>query len=65
LVGGRAGYRPDTVRVLTSDDGTHWTDRGGVVRPNDASGNRFEVRFAPGPGAAREGGLHPHVHAVG
>lgn len=42
-----SGYRPDTVRVLTSDDGEHWTDRGGVTRPNDASGNRFEVRFAP------------------
>jgi hypothetical protein len=42
-----SGYRPDTVRVLTSDDGEHWTDRGGVARPNDASGNRFEVGFAP------------------
>jgi hypothetical protein len=42
-----SGYRPDTVRVLTSDDGEHWTDRGGLTRPNDASGNRFEVRFAP------------------
>ncbi|TDC18893.1 glycoside hydrolase domain-containing protein [Kribbella albertanoniae] len=43
-----SGYRPDTVRVLTSDDGVSWTDRGPVVsRPNDASGNRFEVRFAP------------------
>ena len=42
-----SGYRPDTVRILTSDDGTTWTDRGGVNRPNDASGNRFEVRFAP------------------
>ncbi|MFI5691333.1 glycoside hydrolase domain-containing protein [Kribbella sp. NPDC051586] len=42
-----SGYRPDTVRVLTSDDGERWTDRGGVTRPNDASGNRFEVRFAP------------------
>ncbi|GAA1707272.1 hypothetical protein GCM10009745_63880 [Kribbella yunnanensis] len=43
-----SGYRPDTVRVLTSDDGSNWTDRGPVVtRPNDASGNRFEVRFAP------------------
>ncbi|WP_112245254.1 glycoside hydrolase domain-containing protein [Kribbella monticola] len=42
-----SGYRPDTVRVLTSEDGQTWTDRGGVSRPNDASGNRFEVRFAP------------------
>ncbi len=42
-----SGYRPDTVRILTSDDGTTWTDRGGVNRPNDASGNRFEVHFAP------------------
>ncbi|WP_152365158.1 glycoside hydrolase domain-containing protein [Microlunatus speluncae] len=42
-----AGYRPDTVRVLTSTDGKTWTDRGGVSRPNDASGNRYQVRFAP------------------
>lgn len=42
-----AGYRPDTVRVLTSTDGVTWTDRGGVARPNEASGNRWEVRFAP------------------
>ncbi|MFI5735992.1 glycoside hydrolase domain-containing protein [Kribbella sp. NPDC051587] len=43
-----SGYRPDTVRVLTSDDGEHWTDRGPVVtRPNDASGNRWLVRFDP------------------
>ncbi|GAB3746114.1 glycoside hydrolase domain-containing protein [Microlunatus parietis] len=40
-------YRPDTVRVLTSVDGTAWTDRGGLTRPNDASGNRYLVRFAP------------------
>lgn len=42
-----SGYRPDTVRVLTSLDGTAWTDRGGLTRPNDASGNRYELRFAP------------------
>lgn len=42
-----SGYRPDTVRVLTSTDGVTWTDRGGVSRPNDASGNRWEVRFTP------------------
>lgn len=42
-----SGYRPDTVRVLTSTDGQTWTDRGAVARPNDASGNGFEVRFAP------------------
>ena len=42
-----AGYRPDTVHVLTSEDGQVWTDRGGVARPNDASGNRYEVRFTP------------------
>ncbi len=42
-----SGYRPDTVRVLTSTDGVKWTDRGGVGRPNDPSGNRFEIRFNP------------------
>ncbi|MEQ7125368.1 glycoside hydrolase domain-containing protein [Actinopolymorpha sp. B11F2] len=42
-----SGYRPDTVEVLTSDDGTTWTSRAKVTRPNDASGNRYELRFAP------------------
>ncbi len=42
-----SGYRPDSVHVLTSTDGQTWIDRGGLARPNDASGNRFEVRFAP------------------
>ncbi len=43
-----SGYRPDTVQVLTSDDGITWTARGATLtRPNDASGNRWEVAFAP------------------
>nr|WP_020390929.1 glycoside hydrolase domain-containing protein [Kribbella catacumbae] len=43
-----SGYRPDTVQVLTSDDGTNWTARGATLtRPNDASGNRWEIEFAP------------------
>jgi hypothetical protein len=33
--------------VLTSTDGVTWTDRGGVTRPNDASGNRYEVTLRP------------------